>query len=358
MGGEFMKAETNQSVSGRDERGKRWGMMAFRLVILGGFLLAALAGGMEAQACSLGFYTGHLNGDEVHFNGRTMDSVAKLGIVLPIANPATWTSKYGSLTIDRCGAGVNETGLSVDMLYLDGSVYATPDQTTPCVSFLKVPMYLLDNAATVSECLDLLSKVLVVAEAYNGFVPGMHFAIRDASNDMAIIEFVNAGPGMTLRSQMIVYHGKNYDVMTNEPPMPQQLKYYKRFSNGKKGLPGDFDSLDRFVRIKMFKKTLPDGSTQWEDVCNVFMLMDTAHTLPGSVDYSRKEHGEEWPNVWTSVVDVDNKTFYLKLAYYPNIIWVDLNNINFATLTQTGTLDPKDFGLYGEVSGQFIWNQP
>ena len=154
-------------------------------------------------------------------NGRTMDSVAKLGYVLdykmdiyprglqhdgskyntkdsPIANPATWTSKYGSLTIDRCGAGVNETGLSVDMLYLDGSVYATPDQTTPCVSFLKVPMYLLDNAATVSECLTLLSKVLVVAEAYDGFVPGMHFAIRDASNDMAIIEFVNAMSGGNL----------------------------------------------------------------------------------------------------------------------------------------------------------------
>jgi penicillin V acylase-like amidase (Ntn superfamily) len=63
-----------------------------------------------------------------------------------------------------------------------------------------------------------------------------------------------------------------------------------------------------------------------------------------------------WPNVWTSVVDVDNLTFYLKLANYPNIIWVDLKNINFETLTQTGTLDPKDFGLYGEVSGQFIWD--
>ena len=86
--------------------------------------------------------------------------------------------------------------------------------------------------------------------------------------------------------------------------------------------------------------------------------MDTTHTIPGSLDYSGKENGEEWPNVWTTVVDVDNKTFYLKLAYYPNIIWVDLNNINFETLNQIGTLDPRDFGLYGEVSGQFTWSLP
>jgi len=375
-----MKAETNQSTSGR---GKRWGMTAFSRVILGGFLLAALAGGMEAEACSLAFYTGQLYGDEVHLNGRTMDSVAKLGVVLdytlnifprglhhdgnkynpedvPITNPATWISKYGSLTIDRCGAGVNETGLSVDMLYLDKSVYATPDQTTPCISFLKVPMYLLDNASTVSECLVLLRKVLVVAEKYQGFVPGMHFAIRDASNDMAIIEFVNV-PGLgghMLGPQMVVYHGKNYDVMTNEPPLPTQLNYYKQFSSGKKGLGGDFDALDRFVRLKMFKKTLPDGADLWTNVFNVFLLMDTTHTIPGSVDYSGKEHGEEWPNVWTTVVDVDNKTFYLKLAYYPNTIWVDLNNINFGTLNQIGTLDPKDFTLTGEVSGQFTWSAP
>lgn len=244
------------------------------------------------------------------------------------------------------------------MLYLDGSVYATPDQTTPCVSFLKVPMYLLDNASTVSECLALLAQVLVVPEAYNGFVPGMHFAIRDASNDMAIIEFVNGGAGGNSQSKMVVYHGQNYDVMTNEPPMNVQLKYYKRFSNGRRGLGGDFDSLDRFVRLKMFKKTLPVGPSQWESVCNVFLLMDTTHTIPGSLDYSGKEKGEEWPNLWTTVVDVDNKIFYLKLAYYPNITWVDLNNINFGALKQIGTLDPKDFELHGEVSGQFTWSQP
>jgi len=380
-----METETNQATSGRGKRGKRWGMRAFCRVILGGFLLTALAGGMEAEACSLAFYTGHLlgGGGEVHLNGRTMDSVAPLGIILdynmniyprglqhdgskynqedvPIANPARWTSKYGSLTIDNVGAGVNETGLSVDMLYLDGSAYATPDQTTPCVSFLKVPMYLLDNAATVSECLALLRKVLVVAEKYNGNVPGMHFAIRDASNDAAIIEFVNvAGPGgHLLGPQMVVYHGQNYDVMTNEPPLPRQLNYYQQFASGKKGLGGDFNALDRFVRLKMFKKTLPDGSTQWENVFNVFLLMDTTHTVPGSVDYSGKEHGELWPNVWTTVVDVDNTIFYLKLANYPNIIWVDLRNIVFDSLTQIGTLDPKNFALTGEVSDKFTWKQP
>ena len=46
-----MKAEMNQSTPGRGKRGRQRGMMALRRVILGGFLLAALAGGMEAEAC-------------------------------------------------------------------------------------------------------------------------------------------------------------------------------------------------------------------------------------------------------------------------------------------------------------------
>ena len=126
-----MQVEKNRSASGSGELGQRWGMRAFFRLILGGFLLAALSGGMEAKACSLAFYTGPPIAGEAHLNGRTMDSVAKLGVILqytlqifprglqhdggkfnkedfpPIANPARWTSKYGSLTIDNCGAGVN-----------------------------------------------------------------------------------------------------------------------------------------------------------------------------------------------------------------------------------------------------------
>ena len=357
---------------------------------------AALAMGIgvlgmgAAEACSLAFHTGQIAGGETHLTGRTTDSVAELGIALDhtmtisprgvqrngntvdgsLANPAQWTSKYGSLTVEKlAGGGVNEKGLSVDGLMLDKAVYATPDQSTPCVSNLKVVTYLLDNAATVQECLDLINNVLVVGEKILGNELGMHIAVRDASNDMAIIEFVNGGTKKSPMSKTVVYRGTEYDVATNEPPMPQQLKYYKKFSDGKKGLGGDYNSYDRFVRLKMFNKTLPEGSSTWENVCNVFQLMDTVHTVAGAVDYSMKEfdyvnkethkgkktYAHMWPNIWTSVTDHDNLTFYFKMAQYPNTVWVDLKKIDFETLAKTGTLDPRDFSLTGEVSGKFTW---
>ena len=108
----------------------------------------------------------------------------------------------------------------------------------------------------------------------------------------------------------------------------------------------------------MFKKTLTVRFTPWENVCNVFLLMDTAHSAPGSVDYSGTEEGEMWPTVWTSVLDVDHMTWYLKLANYPNTIWVNLSKIDFATLTKIGTLDPRSFKLYGQVNNKFRWTVP
>jgi len=327
-------------------------------------------------ACSLTFLTGHLSGSEVHLTGRTMDLAPELSAILDssltisprglhrdgnttdgsLANPAKWTSKYGSLTVEKyTAAGVNEKGLSVDYLVLDGATYASPDKTTPSLSYAKLGTYLLDNAATVSEALALVSQVRVVGEKVNGVELGLHMAIRDASNDSAIIEFVNGGTEKSPKSKTVVYHGREYNVMTNEPSYDEQLKYYKKFSNGKKQLPGDFNALDRFVRLELLNKTLLAGSSPWENVSNVFLLLDSVQTAPGTVDYSKKESGTMWPTVWTSVMDFDNMTFYMKLAQYPNTIWVDLKKIDFKTLTKTGTLDPRSFSLEGEVSGNFQW---
>ena len=359
--------------------------MKAKTVLLAGLL--GFAGLWTAQACSLAYHTGSLDGSPRMLTGRTLDldenSLALLTYQLEIfprgisrdgnnfngtiANPANWTSKYGTLVVDGIG-GINEKGLSVDCLLLAESVYESASGSTPCVASSKMLYYLLDNAATVSEALSLLDAVLVLSDKKGDIQVTLHYAIRDASDDRAVIEFVNGGTKKKPVSERAILHGSDYNVMTNDPPMAKQLKYYKKFASGKRGLGGDFNALDRFVRLKMFEKTLPDAKSEWLGVCGIFQLMDTVHTVAGSVDYSRKEtdiqNGKKvpakmWANVWTTVADHGKTILYLQTEETPNIIWVDLSKLDFSTLATYGYLNWKNFpNLVGEINDNFVWIVP
>jgi len=344
---------------------------------LSGFF--TLLGIQRAEACSVAFYTGGISGGQRLVSGRTMDLDDSFGDIYPsmlavhprevsrdgnrkdgsLVSPIQWVSKYGSVVLGESD-GVNEKGVCVHLLYLAKTAYPEPADGKSSLSCLKVLQYLLDNAASVDECLALIDSVLIVGENVE-FLGGreapVHFAIRDANNDSAIVEFINAGSARKIKPVVSIHHGKEFDVMTNEPYYDVQLKKFKRYSMGRRALPGDFNALDRFTRLKMFKKTLLAGADDWSTVCNVFSLMATVHCMPVVIDYSRKESNEhpQWPTYWTTVIDVDNLCFYLKLTKYPNMIWLDLKGIDFDTLKQTGSLDPRDHSLLGEVIGHMVW---
>ncbi|MFK5073457.1 linear amide C-N hydrolase, partial [Klebsiella pneumoniae] len=80
---------------------------------------------------------------------------------------------------------------------------------------------------------------------------GLHVAIEDTTGDSAVFEFV--------KGKLVVHHGKEYTVMTNEPPLAEQLVNVKRYKlfGGKEAMPGDIDPSSRFVRAASYLKTLP-----------------------------------------------------------------------------------------------------
>ncbi len=81
-------------------------------------------------------------------------------------NPLIWASKYGSLvtTVYGLGAadGLNEHGLAVHMLYLNATDFGARDKALPGVHAGLWAQYALDNAASVPEALDLLTKIQVL----------------------------------------------------------------------------------------------------------------------------------------------------------------------------------------------------
>lgn len=268
-------------------------------------------------------------------------------------NPIQWTSKYGSVVVtefnsDAASDGINEKGLAAHLLYLDGSKYEPRDAKQLGLSNLLWAQYILDNYTTVDEVIANLNKYQIQATTLHGKEWPIHIAVEDATGDSAVIEYING--------KQVVHHGPQYRVMTNEPTYDEQLanlKNYKLFG-GSLPMPGDIDPLSRFVRASSYLKTLPKPDNEMQVVADALAVLRTTMVPFGAEDTSAsKISTDTWPTRWVTLGDLTHKIYYFNSTEAPNIVWVDLNNINFSKGNSILILDPTDPTLVGEVSKQF-----
>ena len=82
------------------------------------------------------------------------------------ANGARWTSRYGSVVTTVYGVGtadgMNERGFGAHLLYLENADFGERDLRKPAVGAHLWTQFLLDQAATVAEAVDLLDEVQIV----------------------------------------------------------------------------------------------------------------------------------------------------------------------------------------------------
>jgi penicillin V acylase-like amidase (Ntn superfamily) len=58
------------------------------------------------------------------------------------------------------------------------------------------------------------------------------------------------------------------------------------------------------------------------------------------------------------VCDLTSRRYFFELATAPNVIWADLDKLDFDPGSPVMTLEPDDIGLAGEVSGAFRPSEP
>lgn len=102
----------------------------------------------------------------------------------------TWISKYGSVTFNQYGrdlpaGGMNEAGLVIEVLWMNGSVFPEPDHR-PAATANAWVQYQLDTAGSVSEVIASDAEVRLTRTA----VP-VHYFAADRTGDVAVIEFRN-----------------------------------------------------------------------------------------------------------------------------------------------------------------------
>lgn len=264
-----------------------------------------------------------------------------------IDRPVKWSSRYGSVIVaganygEAALDGMNEKGVVGHVLYLHATEYEKRDGR-PGVSYLAMLRYLLDNSATVAEAVKSLEKVQVVPVPVRGNLFGIHVAIEDPTGDSAVIEFIDG--------KMVVHHGPQYAVMTNDPPYDQAMKElanYRTFG-GDKPLPGSIESIDRFIRAQYFLKHLPQPESPQQGVAFMFQVMHTV-AVPFGAPYGGGPR-QTYPTWWITAADLTDRIYYFNMTQNPNVIWIDLKALNFSPSQPVLVLDPKDPALAGNAA--------
>jgi len=249
-----------------------------------------------------------------------------------------WTARYGSVVASAYDVattdGLNEAGLSANLLWLVESGYPAARGRKPGLAISLWAQYMLDNFATVAEAVAALQR-----EPYalvTDRVPGetrlatLHLSLSDASGDSAIIEYIDG--------KQVIHHDRAYQVMTNSPVFEQQLALnaYWQQIGGTVMLPGTNRSADRFARATFYVNAIPKSEDPVVALASVFSVIRNV-----SVPYGITTEGE--PNIsstrWRTVADHKRKLYFFESALTPHTFWVDLNKADFSVGAPVRKLD-------------------
>lgn len=276
------------------------------------------------------------------------------------ANSITWVSKYGSVVASSWDIatpdGMNEKGLVANLLWLVASQYQAfePNGSKPGLTISAWAQYVLDNFATVQEAVDALrSEAFTVV---SDFIPGtekfttVHLSLSDASGDSAIFEY--------LEGKLTIHHGRQYQVMTNDPPFAQQLaiQAYWNTVPGNVFLPGTNKAADRFLRASYYLGVIPQTSNTQVAVASVFSVVRNV-SVPYGISTAEQPHLSN--TRWRVVADHGQMTYYFENVLTPNVVWVSLNEVDFSPAAPVKKLSLAGNEIYaGKANKHFVEARP
>ena len=269
-----------------------------------------------------------------------------------------WTSKYAVAGMNGFGVpefidGMNEKGLIGGVLNFPNSAsypVVAPADSSGSINSMQVVTYALTNFATVEEIKVGLQKIKVNGAkitVYGNQVPKAHYTFHDANGKSIVVEY--------LKGQLVITDNP-VTVMTNDPPIQDQLKNIGNFANlskvekpalvingatfaapssgnGLHGLPGDYLSPSRLIRAVFLSSSVPSTftTTQMADaawhILGSFDIPPGAVTLPASNPYGGGAGGYEVTE-WSVVANNKAMTYSTKMYANTNIYTYDMKKMD------------------------------
>ncbi len=180
----------------------------------------------------------------------------------------------------------------------------------------------------------------------------VHVSMSDATGDSAIIEFV--------RGEMVIWHDRSYQIMTNEPTYDRQLAIldYWRGVNPREFLPGTVRATDLFVRANFYINAVEQSADARTAAASVFSVIRQT-SVPWGISIA------DQPNLsttrWRVVADHLDKRYYVESVTSPSVFWVDLANLDLSEGARVRKLDlglDMERVLSGEASARFEPTDP
>jgi len=169
--------------------------------------------------------------------------VAKQSLVYPGEVPASWVSKYGSITFNQVGqeyptGGMNEAGLVIECMWLSHTQFPMKD-SRPSVMEMQFMQYILDTCKTVDDVMETDRKIRILQKGQP-----IHFLAADRNGRAVIIEFIS------FYTYFYPADRKHPAVLTNSS-YADSLVYLKRFQGfgGREKVRKTIYSVDRFVQL-------------------------------------------------------------------------------------------------------------
>lgn len=323
-----------------------------------------------ASACT-GIELKAQNGD--YISGRTLEFGIPINTVIMVVprnysfvgalpnnqNGMQFSSKYafvgGSLDNGtEAQDGMNEAGLSVGAFYFPGyASYANINSQNQdvAVSPLQFPTWILSSFSNVEEVKAAIqaNKVAIAPTVFQswGIVPPLHYVVYDKTGKSIVIEPLNGklvvsdNPlGIMANSPTFEWHMTNLRNYINLSPVnvsPIQVSglELQQFSQGSgmHGLPGDFTSPSRFVRVAFFAATAIPQANAEQEVQEVFHILNQFDIPMGAV--RQVQNGKMAPEytMITIVRDPDNLKYYYKTYQNQDINVVNLNSFDLNAKT-------------------------
>jgi choloylglycine hydrolase len=260
-----------------------------------------------------------------------------------LGEPATWVSKYGSISFVQYGrelpaGGMNEAGLVVESMGLFRNIknkkFPEPDERVS-ILMQQWKQYQLDNSATVADVIasDKFLRIRPKKGTHN------HFLVSDRQGDCAVIEFIDG--------KMVVYTRNSlpHKVLTNST-YAQSLGF---LNQGKIPEPDQFKSIERFIRAaNMVKKYGSEGSTSPLDYS-----FDILKSVSWSADRVVNNIKFTSNTRWSIVYDSTHLRVYFRTWDYQQIRSIDMARLDFSCKTLSRVLDINE-NLSGDVTDKFV----
>ena len=255
--------------------------------------------------------------------GRNYDWVTDVGLVVVNKKnvskvsraqapnqPAKWKSRFGSVTFNQYGrefpnGGMNEAGLVVEMMWLDGTKYSEVD-ARPAVGGLEWIQYQLDMSASVSEMIRNANQIRIASS-----VP-LHFLVADRHGKAATVEYLDG--------KLEIHEGDSLPVpaLANSS-YRDSLEYLK----GKDMQSDSFSSLKRFAIASRMIDQFEQEPVQ-DPVAYAFKILE--------------EVGQP-STQWTIVYDLKNSVIHFRTKQNSELKTIQFKNVSFDCGTQVMIAD-------------------